>query len=450
MDKGWSIKRPDNDCLFLWMFNRKLLYSFMNLVLKKYLFLPICIAFGIFLLGINSYFEKHKIVDGYTDKESYFPGEIVSVCLNSWVSGFKSINVYDLNDNIVLTFRAKILNQKMNSKDPWKNGFGYKTSFNFKIPKIKSGIYLIENKVPFIVKSKGPKKITLVYPSNTVNAYNNAGGKSAYGYNSSDEINASILSIKRPRPFNALSYCKELLIWLYNETDYEINYICDFDLEDYSEISQSEILVVPGHSEYWTRQARENFDKFVDDGGHAIVLSGNSMYWQVRYTKDKQKMIVFKDHKKDPIKDPLLKTDIWDSTFLEYPTAKSIGVNFTNGGFGGKEDEGWDGFKIVEEKSPLLRGTGLLNGSIINLKTNEYDGAVLNLSDKGYKLNIDTLNAFRGELIGYDFGYRNRKTIGTFIAYQRTENSGVIVNVSSTDWCNYNGISKNVNNKYKN
>ena len=415
----------------------------MHLVKQKYLLRFACTVLITFLLGINSYFEKHKIINGYTDKESYFPGEIVEASLNSWISGFKNINIYDLNDNIVLSLRATVSSQKMNPKEPWQNGFGYESSFTFRAPKIKSGIYLIENKVPFIIKSNEAKKITLVYPSNTVNAYNNAGGKSAYNYNSSDKINASVLSFNRPRPFNALSYCKELLIWLNNETDYDINYVCDLDLEDYSQISKSEIIVIPGHSEYWTRKARENFDKFVDNGGDALILSGNSMYWQVRYTEDEQKMIIYKDYKKDPIKDTLLKTDIWDSTFLKYPTAQSIGVNFTNGGFGGKEDEGWDGFKIVQDKSPLLRGTGLSKGSIIKLKTNEYDGAVLNLSENGYQLNIDTLNAFRGELIGYDFGYRNHKTIGTFITYQRTENSGVIVNVSSTDWCNYNGISKN-------
>ena len=418
--------------------------------MKKNLIIMVFFVMGFVLIIVNCVYNHHKIINGYTDKESYFPGEVASVFLNPQISGFKNIHIYDLKGNIILTFRANVSKQIINSSKPWENGFNYEESFKFRIPNIKSGVYLIENQIPFIVKSKTPRKITLVYPSNTVNAYNSAGGKSAYTYNSSNKEKANILSFNRPRPFNALSYCKEFLIWLNKESSYDINYICDLDLEDYSEIANSEIIVIPGHSEYWTRQARKNFDRFIDEGGHALILSGNTMYWQVRYTQDKKKMVIYKDHKEDPEIDSLLKTDLWNSTFLRYPTSKSIGVSFENGGFGGKNDEGWDGFKIVNEKSPLLRGTGLSKGSILKLKTNEYDGAILreyinDLSDESetsYALNLDTLNAYRGELIGYDYGYRNRKTIGTFIVYQRSKNSGIIVNASSTNWCNAEGISK--------
>ncbi len=53
------------------------------------------------------------------------------------------------------------------------------------------------------------------------------------------------------------------------------------DLEDYSEIAGAKVVVIIGHSEYWTRRARENFDRYVLEGGNALVLSGNTMWWQV-------------------------------------------------------------------------------------------------------------------------------------------------------------------------
>ena len=65
-------------------------------------------------------------------------------------------------------------------------------------------------------------------------------------------------------------------------------------MDDYENIRGAKLLVVIGHSEYWTRTARLNFDRFVDEGCHALVLSGNTMWWQVRYSENKDRMICYK------------------------------------------------------------------------------------------------------------------------------------------------------------
>ena len=40
---------------------------------------------------------------------------------------------------------------------------------------MKSGLYLIENKIPFIIKTDELVDAMVIYPSNTINAYNNEG-----------------------------------------------------------------------------------------------------------------------------------------------------------------------------------------------------------------------------------------------------------------------------------
>ena len=45
------------------------------------------------------------------------------------------------------------------------------------------------------------------------------------------------------------------------------------------------------------------------------------------------------------------------------------------------------------------------------------------------------MNFYKINLLGYDFGFRAEQTVGTFIVFQRKENSGIIINTCSTDWC---------------
>jgi len=233
----------------------------------------------------------------------------------------------------------------------------------------------------------------------------------------------------------------ECLTWFSEMKDLDIAYIVDKDLEDYETVKRGKILVIIGHSEYWTRGARQNFDKFINDGRHVLVLSGNTMWWQVRYTNDGTGLICYKNDI-DPAEDPMQKTINWSNSSLQFSILSSIGADFPHGGYGLKSDNGWDGLKIVNEHSPLLQGLSLHQGDIISCPTMEYDGAPLTgFDENGYPvLDKDALNFEKVELIGFDRGFRVNETIGTFIVLQKTSTSGIVVNTSSMDWCSENGM----------
>jgi hypothetical protein len=213
-------------------------------------------------------------------------------------------------------------------------------------------------------------------------------------------------------------------------------------MDDYAVISNTKVLVIAGHNEYWTRKARLNFDKHVNDGKHAIVLSGNTMWWQVRYSETGDQLICYKDAVADPEPDDLLKTTNWYEPSLQYPITSSIGADFNYGGYGIYVDNGWDGYKIVNPQSPLLKGLGFTMGDILSLVSGEYDGAPISYFENGIPvLDKDKLGFFKIELIGFDRGSRfGSETIGTFIAFQKTETSGVVVNAGSYSWCSDAGI----------
>lgn len=386
--------------------------------------------------------QSDLFIDAYTDQQSYFPGDTSIVYINIATAKEKSsINLYNLKGEIVATQITDLFPQSQNSDQAWAKGFGYQASFAFIIPDLPSGIYSWENKAPFIIKSKKPTApIVLVYASNTENAYNNAGGKSLYNYNSSDEVAAHKVSFLRPTQIERFS--EAFLKWIVHQ-EYAVDYICDSDLENYSAIASAKIVLIPGHSEYWTKAARLHFDRFVQEGGDALVLSGNTMWWQVRYANNKKEVICYKKEKLDPHPDTLMQTVRWENPILKYPILNSIGADFGRGGYGLKKDQGWNGYRITAANSPLLKNTNLENGDILYLPTTEYDGTPIHeFAPNNYPiLNPKDLGVHRLELIGFDFGQRaNKKTVGTFFVLQQKPNSGIIINTGSTDWCSKKGI----------
>ena len=130
------------------------------------------------------------------------------------------------------------------------------------------------------------------------------------------------------------------------------------------------------------------------------------MCGQVRYTEDGNGLICYRHFSLDPVSDPLLKTINWYDPLLQYSILGSIGADFNYGGYGLKNDRGWDGFKITSPQSPLLQGLNLKRGDILHLPSRELDGApILSFDSNGFPV-IDTglLNVYKMELIGYDLG----------------------------------------------
>jgi len=375
---------------------------------------------------------------GFSDKISYFQHEKIKFYFKGNLSGFQVLTVYDINGIAVDTLHASIISQKHKNTSPYKNGFNFELGSTYSSDKLKSGIYTLEKSIPFVIKSKTPKQITVVYPSNTIMAYNNQGGKSMYGYNSSEKSESDTLSFLRPHRIQ--NFTIPFFSWLNNNYS-NVGYIADIDLDSFDLYSSSDLLIIPGHSEYWTRKARENFDLYINSGKHAAVLSGNTMWWQVRYNENKTKLICHRSLE-DPILNPLYKTVLWNNPILDYSPTSSIGADFTLGGFGLDEDDGWNGYKI-NSNSILLQHTGLKINDIISIPTKEYDGTILTSHSDSLTMDLEQLNFHKGEVIGYDLGNRNGQTIGTFIAFQKTISSGIIVNTGSTDWCGENGFGGN-------
>jgi len=423
-----------------------------------------------------------QIDNGYTNKLSYNLGDTVTFFTQSFQTNTQNslFAIQDINNNIISNpINFTITNQpNANSNAPSTNGFNYTQTATWTIPSnLKSGMYFLNAHIPIPIIIKGNKAtadIVVVCSTNREEAYTGSGGKSMYipctGCPFTDA--AQIVSFKRP--LDKSNFMDGFLKWFYNQTNYSnINVISDTDLDaDYGEIENAKLVILIGHSEYWTRKARLNFDRFVDEGHHAMVLSGNSMWWQVRYQNDNgnPQMVCYRGsnnpannphdngYADEPTEqDPLLWTYHWSDQELKYSILGSIGADFgaddlpnqkRHGGYcQGNDYQGFGGFFVTQQNSPLFNNTGLQYGSVIDnnfgtlssgaLETGELDGTVVTLdANNDPVLDIKALGFYRGEIVAFDMpAYSGTPRYAPIMAFQKTCSSGKVINVNSNYWC---------------
>ncbi len=446
-----------------------------------------------------------SLITGYTDKLSYRAGEEITFFINSPVSATNNFNLVDISGNFVpnISIPIDIFTQTINvdaqsqlNNNAWEVGFQWTPStLKYTVPdqsELKSGLYILfPTDIRIIIKgdkSSTALDLVIVIPTNTDEAYSNIGGHNMY-----DELpnpdpgnhdTYPVVSFFRPfggTPIYYDSFLKWFIGTSYNS--FSVNVISDQDMDDYSEIENAKLLIIIGHSEYWTREGRRNFDFFVDQGNDALVLSGNTMWKQVRYLINDSdpnnvnpQMIYYGIDNiiSDDECGPLLKAIQWDEHILNYSILSSLGSAWgagasgtinggkTYGGFGFQSLSttpslchtgygGFNGYKVILPQSPILNDGGINitpafnQDDIIQLATGEFDGSLMSNADVDNPiLDVTALGFYRAEIVAFD-----RVTIPwdndhlhffPLMAFQKTCSSGRVINVNSNMWCGDNGI----------
>ena len=160
---------------------------------------------------------------GYTDKVSYHPDETVTAYLqSSKVVDLCRLDIYDVKGVKAFSIASPLTIQEMNQDHPSTNGFGFNPTIKFPIPaSVKSGMYFIENKIPFIVRTPEAVDLLIVYPSNTANAYEESGGKSLYSASDRPPM-VSFL-----RPIALQHFSTVCLTWFSDMKNVKIGYAAD-------------------------------------------------------------------------------------------------------------------------------------------------------------------------------------------------------------------------------
>ncbi|HMM94487.1 N,N-dimethylformamidase beta subunit family domain-containing protein [Phycicoccus sp.] len=121
-------------------------------------------------------------------------------------------------------------------------------------------------------------------------------------------------------------------------------------------------VLLPGHSEYWTRRAYDALRAAVRSGTNLANLGGNEIYWQARVLRDAagavSEMVVYREAALDPVRDRASTTSEWrDAPLLRDP------ADLTGLGKGGVGITGSG--VVVGAGTAVLAGTGLHQGQVL-------------------------------------------------------------------------------------
>ncbi len=176
---------------------------------------------------------------------------------------------------------------------------GWTWSWQYKIPATwVSGVYLAklegrpsgyQRYVVFVVRDDA-RPATYLMPAcvTTYQAYNEWGGKSLYGFNSTDSQPAVKVSLNRP--YTDGYGAGELFLWEINmvrfleREGYDVKYATSVDLDAQAGLlAPVRSFLSVGHDEYWSVKMRDNVEAARERGVGLAFFSSNTCYWQIRF-----------------------------------------------------------------------------------------------------------------------------------------------------------------------
>ncbi|MDP9024505.1 MAG: hypothetical protein M3N13_03900, partial [Candidatus Eremiobacteraeota bacterium] len=274
-----------------------------------------------------------------------------------------------------------------------------------------SGVYVAvltsankyQSLVPFWIVEPGRQSDMLYISSlNTYEAYNDfphdppisnpngnpTTGHSLYDYNSAGNLPA--VKVTFDRPFSSdtggpgdgglYDFEPELIAFI-ERAGYDVTYTNEPEIDaDPRTLTMHKVIVVGGHAEY---QTMTNYNALIaarDLGIGLAFISGNEIYWQVRYEPNfgvaRRVVVGYKTTAPDPVRNPLLRTIKWRD--LGRPEQKLLGVQLPENGF-----MNWGGQPWLPQNSGawVFAGTGVkayvpVNAEISGYEIDSYDASV--------------------------------------------------------------------------
>jgi hypothetical protein len=117
---------------------------------------------------------------------------------------------------------------------------------------------------------------------------------------------------------------------------YDVSYTTDYDISEFpQELMRHRLVIVNGHSEYWSPAMRSVFDQARDAGTNLAFTGANDAYWQVRYEDGGRTIVGYKESAAlDPIGDPALLTTRFRDLPEPRPECRLLGVRYQVGSWG--------------------------------------------------------------------------------------------------------------------
>ncbi len=340
---------------------------------------------------------------GYASKLSVAPGESLSFHISNSRRDAYSLTVY--REGATREFVTTIPNvrtRSYNCAGKSATGCEWPAAVTFTVPADwPSGIYTVDiprtatatDQMLFFVREANPggaARMVFLGSVNTWNAYNDFGGASLYGFGGSEK--AQQVSFDRPfdgRGLGLFTRWEQPFVRWAEGAGYPMAYATTSDLEFIPDLlAHYDVAIIAGHSEYWSWAMRQQVKEFVARGGRFVNLSGNTMWWQVRFEDNGRTMIGYKNWRDDPVQTREGATDLnWDYPIFD-PSFNIIGLHWPYGGYPGSTG---DGYYAVNTGHWLYTGTNLRENDLFgkgptratSIHDKESDGLAFNCAADG-------------------------------------------------------------------
>lgn len=349
-------------------------------------------------------------LDFYLRPRCVKPGSEVEVHL-SCAEGSASMQVLREADQSVVMDGPRALDGLGSEPIPeesWRNGCRWPVSTRIATDAAwQSGLYTVrvrdrnrEVRSYFVVgPGRIPARVLVLLPTHTEAAYNGWGGGSFYSQSQSTEV-----SFERPisgsgqGPYASSIH---LVRWLSRE-GIAFDVATDDELHDTPEmLLRYRGVIIPGHSEYWSRSMRRGVEDYLAAGGSLICLSGNTCWWQTRVEDNAEgrRLVCYKYRApSDPMwsVDSSQVTTRWDEAPLRDPPTRFLGLSWRHGGMVNWLPSslcpcpydwllGHGGYEAFNTDHWAFEGTGVLEGETIGRRFAcvgyEVDGAPIEWKD---------------------------------------------------------------------
>ena len=223
----------------------------------------------------------------------------------------------------------------------------------------------------FLVREAGASRrapILVQASPTTWQAYNGWGGGSLYEFNSPNGRRAAKIAFDRPydQPLEQRPEALEVPLARFLERNgYHVAYQADVDTaRDPASLEGRRVVVVAGHSEYWSKGMRDSFDAARDAGTDLAFFGANAAYWQIRYEDDFRTIVGYKSAAWDPETDPALETTQFRALVPPRYECSLMGIQHA----GGTLEWTTDGDYTVTAdgaRDPWMKSAGFVPGDVV-------------------------------------------------------------------------------------
>ena len=342
-------------------------------------------------------------VGAYPSKVSVLPGERLDFHISNGYGAKYTLSIY--REGAAREFMGSIPDVSTGNyscANGYDKGCDWPVGASFTVPEAwPSGIYTVDiprrdgrpMKTLFFVRAPRPAaRILFLASVNTYHAYNDFGGGSLYGFGTT--VKSERVSFDRPYANGLGLYDRwetHFVTWA-EQAGYQMDYAATYDLEFVPDLLAGyDVVIIAGHSEYWTYDMRQRVKSYINDGGRFMNLSGNTMWWQVRFEDNGRTMVGYKAWRKDPEKSASLSTDMnWDRPIFD-SSFTITGLHWPYGGYpGGKGN----GYNAINADHWIYDGTGLAENQLFgkgptvdtSIHDKESDGLAFNCAADGATL----------------------------------------------------------------